>query len=183
MKYANVLIQAGHEGRTTGATGASSQWGREIIWTPIVADEATRILREAEITVIREDAYLDSEKYKVELAIFIHFDGSKSPCNSGASIGYIDINDKSTADAWRSLYSEYWPFIWMKDNFTSNLINYYGYKYTVTSDAELVLELGELTCKVQALWLKPRLKLLGSLLAYFISQRIKKGNILKPKSL
>jgi hypothetical protein len=180
MKNADVLIQAGHEGRTTGATGAESQWGSELEWTPIVADEATRILREAGINVIRENAYLDSEKYKVNLAIFIHFDSAKPPCDSGASIGYDDITDKRAADEWKALYSEYWSFKWMDDNFTSNLRNYYGYKYTVTSDAELVLELGELTCKEQALWLKPRLKWLGSLLAYFISKRLGKASIPKP---
>jgi N-acetylmuramoyl-L-alanine amidase len=51
MTTADVFIQAGHEGRTTGATGGESQWGKEIEWTPIVADEATQILRDAGITV------------------------------------------------------------------------------------------------------------------------------------
>ena len=107
MKKADVLIQAGHEGRITGLTGAESQWGSEIEWNPVVANEATRILREAGINVIREDAYLDDEKYEVDLAIFIHFDGSESPCNSGASIGYDDITDKPAADHWKELYSQY----------------------------------------------------------------------------
>jgi len=180
MKEADVLIQAGHEGRTSGATGAESQWGSELEWTPVVADEATRILRNAGVNVIREDAYLDSEKYKVKLAIFIHFDGAKPPCNSGASIGYDDVSDKPAADHWKELYSKYWPFQWMHDNFTVNLRGYYGYKFTITSDAELVLELGELSCKDQALWLRPRLRWLGTLLAHFISARLNMGNIPDP---
>ncbi len=42
---ADVYIQAGHEGRLVGNTGSVSVYGREIDWTRIVADEATRILR------------------------------------------------------------------------------------------------------------------------------------------
>ncbi len=180
MKKADVLIQAGHEGRKTGATGAESMWGSELEWTPIVADEATKILTEAGIDVIREDAFLDEDKYRVSIAIFIHFDGAEMPCNSGASIGYDDETDKPAADRWKEIYSQYWPFRWMDDNFTSNLSGYYGYRYTITSDAELVLELGELTCRDQARWLKPRLRWLGRLLAYFISERLGKGSIPKP---
>ena len=183
MKQADVLIQAGHEGRTSGATGGESQWGKEIKWTPIVANEATRILKDAGINVIREDAYLEDEKYQVKLAIFIHFDASSSLCKSGASIGYDDITDKPAADAWKALYSEFWQFKWMPDNFTTNLSGYYGYKYTVTSIAELVLELGELTCEEQALWLKPRLKWLGSLLAYFIAQQLGNNTVPKPSKV
>ncbi|MCP4214825.1 MAG: hypothetical protein GY765_09215 [bacterium] len=180
MKTADVFIQAGHEGRSSGATGAESQWGSELLWNPVVADEATRLLRAAGIDVIREDAFLDPEKYRVDLALFIHFDGSDSPGASGASIGFDDISDKPAADQWKTLYSKYWPYKWMPDNFTSNLRNYYGYRYTVTSDAEMVFEMGELTHRDQALWLKPRLKWLGSLIAHFVSSRLEKGNIPDP---
>ncbi|EAW34151.1 hypothetical protein [Lyngbya sp. PCC 8106] len=179
MVQADVLIQAGHEGRTSGATGADGPLGGEQEWTPIVADEATRILREAGVKVIREDAFLGG-KYDVKVAVFVHFDASSPSCNSGASIGYDDRTDQDAAKAWKELYSQYWPFKWMPDNFTSNLRNYYGFKYTRTSDAELVLEFGELTCLEQAEWLKPRLKWLGALLAHFLSQRINKGNIADP---
>lgn len=183
MKTADVLIQAGHEGRTSGRTGAESKWGKEIEWTPIVADEATRILRSTGVRVIREDAFLDSEKYKVKLAIFIHFDGNDTPCSSGASIGYNDSTDKPAADAWKALYSKHWTFTWQPDNFTKNLSEYYGYSYTITSDAELVFELGELTCEKQALWLKPRLKSLGALIAHFASSRIGIGSVPEPSTL
>ena len=44
MPSADVFIQAGHKGRTTGNTGATSPLGNEIEWTPIVADEAIRIM-------------------------------------------------------------------------------------------------------------------------------------------
>lgn len=179
MKNADVLIQAGHEGRRTGATGGESKWGREIDWTPTVANIATAILSKNGISVIREDASL-YDTYHVNLALFLHFDASVKPCNVGASIGYDDESDKPAADAWKTLYSKYWPFKWMTDNYIKNLRNYYGLKFTYTTDAELVLELGEITCKYQAEWLKPRLIWLGELIAHFISQRLNKGNIQDP---
>ena len=179
---ADVLIQAGHEGRASGKTGAVGHLGKEIDWTPIIADVATNVLSEAGVSVIREDARLYGP-YKVTLAVFIHFDGSDSKCSSGASIGYDDESDKPAAQAWKELYGKYWPFKWMPDNFTPNLAHYYGFSYTLTSDAELVLEFGEITCLEQAQWLKPRLIWLGQLLAYFISKRIGKGNLVAPKPL
>jgi len=62
-----------------------------------VADEATRILQEAGITVIRSNA--NRRKYSVvDLALSIHFDGCATQCGSGASIGYDDDTDKPTAE-------------------------------------------------------------------------------------
>jgi hypothetical protein len=179
MPNADVFIQAGHEGRTSGATGATGPLGDEIEWTPIVADEATRILRSAGVSVIREDALLHGV-YDVKVAIFIHFDGANPPCRSGASVGYNDPTDEPAASEWKALYSKYWHFGWMPDNFTSNLSGYYGFSYTRTSDAEFVIELGEISCREQAEWLKPRLKWLGSLIAHFLSKRIGKGNVADP---
>lgn len=183
VEKAEIYIQAGHEGRTSGATGTQSIYGREIDWTPIVADEATRILREAGIKVIRSKA--DYRKFcKVDLALSIHFDGCEQGCATGASIGYDDPTDQPAAQAWKAFYSEYFKFKWQPDNFTENLRQYYNFKYTITSDAELVLELGDLTCPEQAVWLKDHLTELGQLVAYFAAERIGKEELItKPNSL
>ncbi len=180
---AEIYIQAGHEGRTSGATGTQSQYGREIDWTPVVADEATRILREAGISVIRSKA--DHRRFsKVDLALSIHFDGCEEGCATGASIGYDDPTDQPAAKAWKEFYSDFFKFKWQPDNFTENLRRYYNFKYTITSDAELVLELGDLTCPEQAIWLKDNLPELGHLVAYFAAQRIGKESLItKPNSL
>lgn len=181
IDYAEIYIQAGHEGRTSGSTGASGPYGDEIDWTPVVADEATRILREAGISVIRSEA--DHYRYsQVDLAVSIHFDGCAKKCGSGASIGYDDPTDKPAADEWRALYSNYFGFKWQEDNFTKNLSNYYNFHYTITRDAELVLELGDITCPQQAQWMKPRLKEMGRLVAHFAAKRLGKENLVpKPK--
>ena len=174
---AQIYIQAGHEGRTKGATGTSSAFGNEIEWTPVVADEATRILREAGITVIRSNA--DRRKYcVVDLALSIHFDGCVKQCATGASIGYDDPTDKPAADEWKSIYSKYYKHKWHDDNFTKNLRYYYNYKYTITRDAELVLEMGDLSCPTQAKWMKKNLKNLGHVVAYFAAKRIGKEHLI-----
>ena len=181
LTTADVLIQAGHEGRTSGLTGATGPLGNEIDWTPVVADEATRILEEAGVSVIRANAdEIKGETYNVKDAVFIHFDGSKPPGTSGASIGYDDDTDKPAADAWKELYSQYWPYKWQPDNLTENLSQYYGFSSTNTSDAELVLELGDISGQEQAEWLQPRLEWEGALLAHFLSERIGEGNVPDP---
>jgi N-acetylmuramoyl-L-alanine amidase len=179
LKYerAEIYIQAGHEGRTKGSTGTSSKFGNEIDWTPIVADEATRILREAGISVIRTNA--DHRKYSVvDLALSIHFDGCAKTCATGASIGYDDPTDKPAAEEWKAFYSNYFKHKWHEDNFTKNLRYYYNYKYTITRDAELVLELGDLTCPTQAKWMKKNLNNLGHIVAYFAAKRIGKEHLI-----
>lgn len=171
---ADVFLQAGHFNTPDGKTGGVGPLGREIDWTPIVVNEATRILRAAGISVIKEDASIKKtgKQYRVRVALFIHFDASTPPSRAGASVGYDDPSDKPLADAWRALYSPHWKFRWMKDNYTKNLSGYYGYKHTITTDGEVLLELGDLTVLEQAKWLKPRLKWLGALVAHFAASRI-----------
>lgn len=183
---ADVLIQAGHfhHHDWDKNTGAEGPYGREIDWTPIVTDEAVRILESAGVSVIKTDASLKTQHgdpgkiYKVTTAVFIHFDGGGG--QTGASIGYDHDSDKPAADVWKHLYSQYWHFQWMSDNYTKAEHFYYGFGHTITSDAELVLELGDLESTEQAQWLKPRLKWIGSIIAHFLSQRVGKGNIPAP---
>lgn len=187
VAFGEVFLQAGHFNTPDGRTGASGPLGNEIDWTPIVTGEATRILRAAGVSVIQEDASIKradkrDKRYQVKVAVFIHFDGSEPAGRAGASIGYDDSTDQPAASAWRALYSKYWPFRWKDDNYTSDLRGYYGYRYTLTQDAELLLELGDLTSLEQAQWLKPRLKWLGALVAHFVSQRIGNGDVPDPGS-
>lgn len=176
---AEVYIQAGHEGRLFGNTGSVSEYGREMDWNTIVADEATRVLRNAGVSVIRAPA--DQKRiHVVRLALSVHFDGSKNACRTGAAIGFNRSSDKAAAREWKNIYRSVFPFQWMPDNFSKNLRQYYNYRYTQASDAELVLELGEISCPEQARWLQPRLEYLGALVAYFAAQRVGANNVAKP---
>lgn len=180
LQVAEVFIQAGHEGRVSGRTGALSPWGREADWTAIVADEATRILRAAGVSVIRAPADFGA-RARVRLALAIHFDAPTPPCSAGASVGYPDVTDEAAARDWKALYGRFFPFGWREDNYTDNLFYYYNYRYTMVSDAELVLELGEISCEAQALWLRPRLQPIAALIAYFAAYRIGVTGISAPE--
>ena len=175
-KPIDVVMQAGHEGRTTGNTGANSKLYSEEKWNILVANEVAKKLRSWDITVKRMPAEVSLARAK--LAVSIHFDGARVPCASGASIGYPSSNSYTFAQRWRKLYENYFPYKWHKDNFTSNLKNYYAYKW-VHAEKFLVLELGEITCKAQTTWLKPRLKKIAHLLAYTIATELGK-KIKKP---
>ena len=127
----DVLISAGHEGRPASCAhfpqhhcnlGAAG----ERAWTPIVADAATRILRQHGVSVVRLPADF-AGKYRVGAAVFIHFDGSDPPCASSASVGYAHSSDAAAAAAWHRLYGRYWPFGFQPDNFTHGLRAYYAY--------------------------------------------------------
>lgn len=185
VESADVLIQAGHEGRpdcnreprslcnNTGAAG-------EIRWTPIVADEATRVLRAAGITVLRKPAFLPGT-YRVRDAIFIHFDGSVPACRTGASVGYPRTkHSAAAASEWKSLYRRFFPFAFEPDNFTKNLATYYGYHHVVVEDAALVIEGSEISCPLQRAWSGRRLKFEGALIAHFLSRRLGKGTVPLP---
>ena len=164
-----VVIQAGHEGRTTGNTGATAGSLQEVKWNIIVANEVAKQLEKWDIKVKRVPA--DTKLIKAKIAVAIHFDGANKKCSSGASIGYKNEASKEFAKRWRKIYGNYFPFAWQKDNFTRNLANYYGYYY-IRADKFLVLELGEITCKKQTKWLKPRLKKIGQLIAYTIAREL-----------
>lgn len=182
--HVDVVISAGHEGRPASCArfperkcnlGAAGE--RE--WTPIVADEATRVLRAHGVTVARLPADF-SGMYDAGAAVFIHFDGAAVACASSASIGYHRALDKAAADRWRVQYGEVFPFGFQPDNFTKGLRDYYGFRQVNARDGALVLELGEVTCPRQRRWLAPRLRWAGDEVAYFLSNLIGKGQVPAP---
>jgi len=186
-EHYDVLISAGHEGRPASCPHFPKHkcnlgTAGERDWTPVVADEATRILRAHGYTVAREPADFDGT-FAVKAAIFIHYDGGEPACASGASIGYPPAQDKRAADIWRAAYQHYFPFKWQPDNFTTNLSRYYGFRQVQASNGALVLELGELTCPPQWAWLAPRVKWEGALIAHAISQIIGTHDIPDPGPL
>jgi N-acetylmuramoyl-L-alanine amidase len=168
----SVIIQAGHEGRTCGNTGAECKLYREEAWNILVADEVARQLKAWSIDVRRVPADISLQRAKI--AVAIHFDGAKHICRSGASVGYPDNNaSRAFAQEWKKLYRPYFPFYWHEDNFTENLKNYYAYRW-IHAEKFLVLELGEITCNKQTQWLKPRLKKIAHLIAYAIATELGK---------
>lgn len=171
VKPVSVVIQAGHEGRISGNTGAESKHHREEEWNIIVADEVAKKLRAWDIDVKRMPARVKFTRAKI--AVSIHFDGANTPCASGASIGYPSKDSYDFAQRWKQLYAGYFPYKWHEDNFTENLSDYYAYQW-IRADKFLLLELGEITCNTQTRWLKPRLKKVAHLVAYAIATELGK---------
>jgi hypothetical protein len=182
--HANVLISAGHEGRPQSCArfpqrkcnlGAAG----ERAWTPVVADEATRALRAAGLSVIREPADF-SGTYDVDAAVIVHFDGVSPPCTSGASVGFPPGGSRRLAEIWHEVYGPVAPFRFMPDDFTPGLRGYYAYRQIHARQGAVVLELGEITCPAQHAWLSARLHYLGDLIAYAVSIAIGKGHVPDP---
>ena len=170
--HVDFLISAGHEGRPASCKAFPDHHcnlgaAGERAWTPVVANEATRVLRSAGYSVAREPADFGGS-YDVIAAVFIHFDGSTAPCSSGASIGYPSAADRALAQRWHALYARSFPFSFQPDNFTDGLRNYYAYRQVHARKGALVLELGELSCPAQRAWLAGHLRSDGALIAQFL---------------
>lgn len=168
-----VLIQAGHVGRTTGNIGSIHNGLVESKWNERVAIRVEDILTKKGIMVDRVGAKIP--KTNAIIAVAIHFDGSKTACLTGASIGHDGSKGSQLlAQNWRKEYEKFFPFKWHSDNFTKNLSHYYGFSKVTTSKGFLVLELGEITCKKQTDWLEPRLGEVAAKIAYFIIKELKR---------
>ena len=164
-----VVIQAGHEGRSSGNTGAYANGISELKWNIFVANEVAKQLKQWDIKYKRVGA--KPTLLKAKIAVAIHFDGAKKSCSSGASVGYKNKESKEFANRWKKIYSKYYPFNWQKDNFTKNLSDYYGYYY-IDAKKFLVLELGEISCAKEAKWLKAHLKKIAKMIAYTIAREL-----------
>jgi len=182
---ADVLIQAGHEGRPDCSLEPASLCNNtgtpgEMALNATVANQATRLLQAAGINVLRKPAYL-AGTYRVRDAIFIHFDGNATPCTTRASVGYPNVaHSADVAQEWKRLFSRQWRWGYQADNFTKNLRDYYAYKHVIASDAELVIEGGEITCPPQLDWVREHLNWEAGAIAYLVSQRLHKGHIPPP---
>ncbi len=177
----DVLVQAGHEGRPASCAlvprrtcflGAAAQGVRERDWTTIVADEATRVLREHGYAVLRRPAdYLGRDSARA--AVFLHFDGAAPPCASGASVGFPDTTSRAFVDAWIRSYTARFPFRFVGENFTEHEHRYYGFRL-VDAPEKLLIEFGEMSCPAQFAWMQPRLRELGDRVAAFLMERVPK---------
>ena len=167
-----VLIQAGHEGRKVGNTGSINGNIKEVDWNIILADRIAKNLEKKGINFTRVGA--DIPYTNAKIAISIHFDGSNKKCSTGASIGYENYHHQAekTAQHWKKIYQNYFPFKWHRDNYTKNLSNYYGFSKVNSEKGFLVLELGEITCNRQVKWLKPKLNDIADMISEFIMKEL-----------
>ena len=174
----DVVVQAGHEGRPASCVrlhvkacniGTHGPGALEREWTAIVADEATRVLRDARYTVVRRPAdYAGHDTARA--AVFLHFDGA-SACASGASVGFPDTTSRAFVDAWEAAYRAWFPYRFVGENFTDAEHHYYGFR-KVDAPEKMLIEFGEMTCPAQFAWMQPRLHEIGRRLAAFLISQL-----------
>jgi hypothetical protein len=58
----DVVIQAGHENTPDSMTGGEGPLGKEIDWTPVVANEAVRILKEAGVDAVKATQFWKNDR-------------------------------------------------------------------------------------------------------------------------
>lgn len=139
-----LVVQMGHSGRTSGATGAPG----EMAFTEAVG-AACRVLLAGhgwEVRTIPADP--PASAYRGDAFVAVHADGSASPAVIGASVGYQSAAGGALAHAWREHYVALgWPGPWHPDNYTLNLAQYYGVRTarSVGNDRACIVECGTIT--------------------------------------
>ena len=138
-----LVIQAGHVGRTRGATGARGlpQFGTEQMWTHKTAVHCQHWLTLRGWTV--EWTKADDHVPDSDVFIAVHHDGARSAYARGPSVGYPSSDDsKAAAQVWKAAYNAHYPGpAFRPDNYTSGLRGYYGYRKS-TADIKLCCEHG-----------------------------------------
>ncbi|GAC1588068.1 MAG: hypothetical protein NVS3B28_13100 [Candidatus Velthaea sp.] len=179
----DVVVQAGHQGRPASCapnhvaacnlgTSSASPRGRELDWTPIVAEAAAAELRRAGLRVVRRPADYAAHD-TARAAVFLHFDGAVPNCASGASVGFPPSTDINFVHRWESRYRSLFPYRFAGENITRNEAQYYGYRKVDAPGKAMLIEFGEMSCPAQARWMAPRLLRLGQELAAFLIAELK----------
>ena len=118
-----LVVQMGHAGRTTGATGAPG----EMAFTQAVGAACVRLLNRDGWSVRPIVADPSSARYRGDAFIAVHADGSTNPAVRGASVGYQNASGAGLAHAWGEAYAvRGFTGPWKPDNYTTNLAQYYG---------------------------------------------------------
>lgn len=142
-----VVVQMGHVGRTTGATGAPGEQA-----FTAAAGEAAR----AEILAVGHQCRLipadpPKTQYAGDMFVAIHADGGP-PESNGASVGYMNSEGRRAAGYWKQHYiNNGWQHDWHPDNYTTNLAGYYGNRQAAAAGnpRAFILEAGFITNPIE----------------------------------
>lgn len=140
-----LVVQMGHAGRTTGATGAPG----EQAYTQVVGAECRRLLHGKSgwaVSTIPADPAASA--YRGDAFVAVHADGSTSPRVRGASVGFQNKLGGQLAADWRSAYvARGFTGPWHLANYTANLSGYYGVRTAVAqgNTRACIIECGTIT--------------------------------------
>lgn len=146
-----LVVQRGHVPRRTGATGTA---GEQEVVTAIAAELGKYKPAGWTLRIINADE--PAERYKGDVFIALHCDGSTNTSASGASVGYQNSVGGALAAKWKSAYTKQgWRAGFRPDNYTAALRGYYGFKYAkLYTQAYFLIEHGFLTNKSDAAWIR-----------------------------
>lgn len=158
MTVWHIAIQAGHAGRTRGATGTSGPYGAEKMWTERTA--RALIPRLAALGWDATWTLADAAVPDSRLFFALHQDGSVNKAARGPSVGYPTSSaaSKAAAQAWKAEYAKHYPGpSFRADNYTSNLAHYYGLnprsRRGSSAPARMICEHGFCTNETDARWM------------------------------
>lgn len=153
----DLVIQAGHTGRTRGFTGTSGPFGAEIVWTRKLAVAAVPGLQAKgwKATWTLADAPMPDSR----CAIAVHQDGSLNKTARGPSVGYANTPESITMKtAWKAYYRTRYPGpAFRPDGYTPALARYYmlrpSHRAGSSAPARMIAEHGFATNYQDAEWM------------------------------
>jgi len=162
-KKFDLIVQMGHVGRTSGATGTY----REQEFNSKVGKAMDKIFKEhlkvypniIYYRLMGADDWLKPTPNQTKIFFSIHGDGSTNPDARGFSCGYKLGTNQRFKDQMAISYKELTGFSRRPDNYTSGLRNYYAWRDDLTrpqhvvADFYCLLEHGFMTNSIEREWL------------------------------
>lgn len=147
----DVIIQMGHVPRTSGATGTA---GEQAINKSIGMVMET-LLKQTHIKyrIMGADNWEKPEPNKSTIFLALHCDGSTSPDARGFSMGYKPGSNQDFKEWLATAYGKLSGFTRRKDNYTTGMSKYYGWKH-IDATYPVLIEHGFLTNQVERDWIK-----------------------------
>lgn len=139
-----LVVQMGHSGRTSGATGAPG----EMAFTEAAGAACVQMLDGRggwSVRLIRAD--VASSSYRGDGFVALHADGSTNPNMRGACYGAQTDEGHEAGTLWAGAWDQTYDGPWNPVNYTTNLAQYYGVRNAVAvgNRRAFILEAGTIT--------------------------------------
>jgi hypothetical protein len=146
----DLIVQMGHVPRTTGSTGTKG----EQAFNKALGDEMDKLLKQTSLKyrIIGADEWSKPGPDKATIFLSLHADGNTNVSARGFSFGFKPGSDESFKEVLAKSYEKLTGFKRRKDNYTTGLLKYYGWKHLDCKYCNLI-EHGFMTNKIEHDWL------------------------------
>jgi len=153
-----VIIQRGHVGRISGATGTF----REIEFNTKLGNAMDKLLAKTGLKyrIMDADNWLPNEPNKADIFLALHGDGSTNKSAKGYSLGFKPDTNEEFKEQLAISYGKLSGFPRRKDNYTANMRKYYAWRDDlktrgphIVGDNLVLIEHGFLTNDAERNWL------------------------------